>query len=149
MTDIRFYHLQKATLDQTLPQLVGKAYAQGRRIMIKFPDKQSLNFMDKHLWTFQEESFLPHGSEKDGQAESQPIWLTLTDENPNDADVLILTHGATSDEIGNFALVCECLNGRDDEAIAAGRERWSQYKEAGHTLTYWQQSDQGRWEQKA
>jgi DNA polymerase-3 subunit chi len=33
-------------------------------------------------------------------------------------------------------------------AVEAARARWKDYKNAGHALTYWQQSDAGRWEQK-
>ena len=41
------------------------------------------------------------------------------------------------------------LNGESNpEEIATGRANWKQWKDAGHTLTYWQQSEQGKWEQK-
>mgnify|MGYP003348043354 CR=1 FL=1 len=31
----------------------------------------------------------------------------------------------------------------------AARDRWKKLKEAGHTLTYWQQNERGAWEKKA
>jgi DNA polymerase-3 subunit chi len=101
------------------------------------------------LWTYNDRVFLPHGSKADGHAALQPVWLTDSDENPNDAQVLFLSDGATSADIVGFELVCELFDGRDDAAVSAARERWRVYKEDGHDLTYWQQTERGGWEQKA
>ncbi|HTO82032.1 MAG TPA: DNA polymerase III subunit chi, partial [Methylomirabilota bacterium] len=102
-----------------------------------------------HLWTYSERGFLPHGSARDGHADRQPVWLTAEDENPNGAQVLFLADGAVSERVGNFQLCVELLDGNDEAAVQAARLRWQSYKTAGHQLTYWQQTAQGRWEQKA
>lgn len=98
------------------------------------------------LWTYNDRSFLPHGSSRDGFAEDQPIWLTTTEENPNGAGMLVMADGATSDDVGRWPSAIEIFDGGDEAAVAAARERWKAYKAAGHTLTYWKQSDNGRWE---
>jgi DNA polymerase-3 subunit chi len=41
------------------------------------------------------------------------------------------------------------LDGQDAAAVAAGRQRWAGYKEAGHSLVYYQQDENGRWQEKA
>jgi DNA polymerase-3 subunit chi len=48
----------------------------------------------------------------------------------------------------NFERCFELFDGNDDAAVQAARERWKNYKEAGHITTYWQQGERG-WEQKA
>ena len=149
MTEIRFYHLQRQSQHQVLPVLLSKALAKGHRIVVKLRDKLSVEQMNEHLWSYHTNSFLPHGSEKDGNSEHQPIWLTEKDENPNQADVLILGDGVESEIMSDFELCCEMLNGQDDEQIAASRVRWKQYKDHDFEVTYWQQTDQGGWEQKA
>jgi DNA polymerase-3 subunit chi len=101
------------------------------------------------LWTHGDRSFLPHGSARDGYAQEQPIWLTIEDENPNGARVLVLTDGASAASVADYALCCELFDGRDEAAVAAARERWKAYKAAGHELTYWQQTEAGGWEKKA
>lgn len=147
MTEIRFYHLQNQSLEQALPALLSKAYQNGHRIIIKTtPD--NVDRLNDHLWTYHAESFLPHGCAKDGNAESQPIWITDQDENPNNADLLILTYNLQSENLGDYKLACEIFDGRIESDVSAARERWKAYKETDFELTYWQQTAQGGWEKK-
>ncbi len=149
MTDIRFYHLKTQTLDEALPALVMKAYDNGnKRIVVRLADKGAVEKMNTALWTFHPNAFLPHGSAKEGKAERQPIWLTDADENPNGASILIAGN-AVANDLSGFDLVCEMFADHEDEAVNAARARWKIYKDAGHTITYWQQTPNGGWEQKA
>ncbi len=148
MTAIRFYHLQTQTMTQALPALITKAYEQGHKILVKTADERTAQDLSEHLWTSNPGSFLPHGTAKDGYKDLQPIFLTPGNDNPAGADVLIVAGGETPQEIESFALCCEMLDGRNEAAIKAARERWKTYKEAGHEVTYWQQTPQGGWEQK-
>jgi DNA polymerase-3 subunit chi len=68
--------------------------------------------------------------------------------NPNSAQMIVLTGGATAEDVAAFALCCELFDGNDEEAVKAARARWASYKEAGHELTYFQQDDDGRWVKK-
>lgn len=148
MTEVRFYHMEQQNLDQTLPALLSKALAGGHKIVVKAANDQEVERLNAHLWTYNPNSFLPHGSKKDGNPEEQPIWLTAEDENPNGADVLILTTGTTSETYDQYDLCCEMLDGRNQEAVTEARARWTSYKDGGHDVTYWQQSANG-WEKKA
>ena len=147
MTEIRFYHLERQNLEQVLPSLLGKALASGHRILVKAQDERQVERLNDHLWTYHPNSFLPHGSKKDGYAENQPIWLTETNENPNSADVLILTPGTQNDDPEKFSLCCEMLDGHNSDSITAARARWKTYKDKGFNVTYWQQGEKG-WEKK-
>lgn len=149
MTEIRFYHLQRSGIDRVLPEILGKALERGHRVVVRTSDEAETERLNEHLWSFHPDSFLPHGSRKDGNAEGQPVWLTAAGENPNGADTLILTGGAESFGLENFRLCCEMLDGNDPQAVAAARTRWKTYRDAGHTVTYWQQTEQGGWENKA
>ena len=105
--------------------------------------------LNAQLWTYDPGSFLPHGAARDGNAARQPVWLTDQDENPNEASMLFLTDGATSDRIAEYARCFELFDGRDDTAVEAARARWKAYRESGHAVSYWQQGDKGGWEKKA
>jgi DNA polymerase-3 subunit chi len=147
VTEIRFYHLQRQRLEEVLPGLLEKARERGHRIVVQAGSTERVKALDALLWTYRPESFLPHGGASSGMAEDQPIWLTTLDECPNGADLLILVDGAEAD-VARYALCCQLLDGLDDEAVAAARRRWVQYKEAGYALTYWQQGERG-WEKRA
>lgn len=149
MTEIRFYHLQNQSLEQALPALLSKAFQNGHRIIVKAPSDM-VERLNEHLWTYHADSFLPHGTEKDGNAENQPIWITDKDENPNNADLLILTHNLESENVADFKMTCEIFDGRNDNDVSAARARWKAYMaNEALELTYWQQTAQGGWEKKS
>ena len=90
MTRVDFYHLQQKNLEEVLPKLLQKAYGLNKRIKVKIGSEDKIEYLNSLLWTFNDESFLPHGSRKDGFAEQQPIWLSSDSDNPNKAVFLFL-----------------------------------------------------------
>ncbi len=145
MTEIRFYHLTRNALEEALPALLEKTLARGWRAVVMTDSAERVEHLARHLWTYRDHGFLPHGTAEDGFAEDQPVWITEKDENPNKANVLMLTCGAASRHVGDYDLACEIFDGGDDAAVAAARARWQQYKDQGQTLAYWQQGEKG-WE---
>lgn len=149
MTQIGFYHLTRLPLDQALPRLLEKAAAAGLKVVVMAGSAERVEHLNGLLWTYNEESWLPHGSRADGEAELQPIWLTETDENPNGATVLVLCDGIMPADVGTYARCLDLFDGRDDEAVQAARQRWKTWKAQGHELVYYQQTERGGWEEKA
>ena len=147
MTEIRFYHLQRTSLERALPELLEKCHERSWHAVVMAGSEERVESLTQHLWTYHDRSFLPHGNARDGSAEQQPIWLTAMDENPNGATVLFLVDGARSYNVAGFDLVCEVFDGNDSDALAGARERWREYRDSGHALAYWQQGESG-WEQK-
>ena len=114
-----------------------------------FASAERLAQINAHLWSYDADSFLAHGGPEDGHAGDQPIYLTCLEENPNEATVLLLAEGA---EAGDRDLYDRCLDlfdGNDEHALGAARGRWKALKEAGYPLTYWAQTQDGRWEKRA
>lgn len=148
MARVDFYHLTRTTLEGALPRLLEKVLESGQRAVVMAGTAERVEALNGHLWTFRDRSFLPHGSARDGHAEEQPIWLTDVDENPNGATVLILTDGARSDRVADFERCLEMFDGNDEEAVAIARDRWRAYRDAGHEVTYYQQTERGGWEKK-
>lgn len=146
MVEFRFYHLQTKTLDQALPDLLAKALASGRRMVIRTPDAATTARLSTHLWVCRRDDIFPHGTPDDGLAAYHPIWITDHDENPNGADMLLLTHGVTPVTDG-FSLICDVFDGGVEAEVLAARARFKSAKEAGHTVTYWQQQPTGGWMQ--
>ena len=151
MSRIDFYHLQKQTLDEVLPKLLVKVYASGKRAVVKIGKEERVEQINSYLWTFQDESFLPHGSKKDGFAAEQPIWLTSQKDNPNKAQFLFLTEGAECDEaeLASYERIFNIFDGNSEQALTQARDLWKKYKSNGCEVFYWQQTDSGKWEQKA
>ena len=150
MTEILLYHLDRQPLEKVLPNLLARSRDRGWRALVKVGNEARMAALDDHLWTYQDESFLPHGTDREGDVDDQPVLLTLADANPNGAQVLFVADGAAVPEaIGDFARVVLMLDGHDEAALADGRITWRRLREAGHDVTYWQQDDEGRWHKKA
>jgi DNA polymerase III subunit chi len=149
MSRIGFYHLTRLPLEQALPRLLEKALAAGHRIVVMAGSADRVAFLDERLWTFSDESWLPHGSARDGDAELQPIWLTENDENPNTATVLVLCDGAESARLGQYERCLDLFDGNDPDSVVAARGRWKRWKDEGHELVYFQQNERGGWDEKA
>lgn len=149
MTQIGFYHLLAMPLDQALPRLLDKALAAGLKAVVMARSPERVESLNEALWTWNPESWLPHGSAADGEADLQPIWLTVAEENPNGATVLFLCDGATPGRVEAFDRCLDLFDGTDADAVQAARERWKTWKAAGHQLVYYQQTERGGWEEKA
>ena len=148
MTEIAFYHLQVVPLERALPKLLEKTLAAGKRALVMAGSEERVEALNGHLWTYEPGSWLPHGSGRDGDSEDQPVWLACDDANPNAAEFLFLTDGATSDRMDAFERCFDVFDGRDAAAVDAARARWKAYTAAGHALTYWRQTESGGWEKK-
>jgi DNA polymerase III subunit chi len=146
--EISFYHLLSTPLDRSLPKLLERAWTQGYRIVVRTASPERVEQLSATLWSYDEAAFLPHGSARDGNAAMQPIWLTHSSENPNGASMLVLVDGVEADDIGSYARCADLFDGNDAGAVEAARSRWRRAREAGHTLTYWQQTMSG-WERKS
>lgn len=143
MTEIGFYHLTRSKLEQALPQLLGRTLAAGQRALVLCPSAERVTGLDKALWECAEPNWLPHGTPADGDADLQPIWLDVEDAAPNGARFLFLVDGADSARLGEFDRAFDLFDGNDEAAVAAARKRWKAAKDAGHSLTYWQQGPRG------
>ena len=150
MSRLDFYHLQTTDLDHTLPILLEKAYALDKKIMVKIGTQERVSYINTLLWTYEDASFLPHGAKADGNAELQPIWLTSGDDNPNNATLLFLVDGADYDiaKLADFERTFYIFDGNNPEQLTQAREFWKTAKGSGLECFYWQQNEQGKWQQK-
>ncbi|MSO71575.1 MAG: DNA polymerase III subunit chi [Alphaproteobacteria bacterium] len=149
MSEVRFYHLTRQSLEDVLPLMLARTLDRGQRAIVMARSSERVEALAARLWDYDDHAFLPHGTKADGHAALQPVWLTDADENPNGAATLFLTEGASSSRIEAFTLVCELFDGADEGAVNAARQRWRVYQAAGHALTYWQQDAGGSWAQRA
>lgn len=145
MAAIGFYHLTRSALTQALPRLLSRTLAAGQRALVLGTSAESLETLSAALWAQPE--WLPHGSAADGDPDLQPIWLSLEPEALNGARFLFLTEAAAAAGPERFDRVFDLFDGNSPEAVAAARDRWRTAKSAGHTLTYWQQTETG-WQSK-
>ena len=149
MTEILFYHLQRQPIERVLPQLLEKSLERGWRVVVQAASEERIAALDAPLWTWREDSFLPHATFRAPDARDQPVLLAIDDGNPNKANVRFL--------IDNAALPADCeaydrvvvvFNGDEDDARAAARAAWTDCKSRGFEVTWWQADERGRWQRR-
>jgi DNA polymerase-3 subunit chi len=149
MSEVYFYHLQNQPLEKVLPQLIEKCLERGWRCVVQAQSDERVTALDQHLWTWRDDSFLPHGTDSEANASEQPVLLTTSDGNANAAQVRFFVEGASSRDLAGYERAIYLFDGNDPDAVDNARAQWKTAQEAGHTVTYWQQDEAGRWQQKA
>jgi DNA polymerase-3 subunit chi len=151
MTETLFYHLERRSLEDVLPGLVEKSLQRGWRALIKTDSSERSDALDTLLWTYDDQSFLPHAQLGDGAAGGQPVLITVEDGNPNAAQIVFYVGGALPSDWGalsDLARVVLLFDGRDVEALAKARAAWKDAKAGGHDVTYWKEAPSGKFEKQ-
>ncbi|MCX2723154.1 DNA polymerase III subunit chi [Roseibium salinum] len=148
-TEVVFYHLLHKPLETALPQLLLKCLERSWKVVVQTGTEERCNALDAHLWTYADDSFLPHGTRADGYAEHQPIYLTAGDDNPNEADVRFLVDRAQPPPLSPYKRAIYIFDGNDQDAVQEARQRWKEAKDEGFEVAYWQQTQSGGWDRKA
>ncbi len=150
MAEVLFYHLTESKLEDALPSLVEKSLARGWKTAIQCAGEAALQRLDECLWTWREDSFLPHAAQGASEDDSrQPVLLTCSQDNPNAAAIRFVTGGANVSDAGDYERVVVMFDGHDNAQVEAARGEWKALQTAGHDLTYWQQNPDGGWFKKA
>jgi len=183
LTEILFYHLEQRPLEQVLPLLLEKSLARGWNALVQVGKNNSggkvdaeegpvsakkgqqalLGSLGKALWTFRDDSFLPHcifdpeqsKNEEYDQIdyENQPVLLCSGDQNPNIAQIRFYVAGAVPAdkemlEAGEYQRLVFMFDGHDPDAVIEARQVWKNFSKT-HQATYWQQDESGNWAKKA
>src|SRR3982074_2893707 len=98
MTEVLFYHLQNMSIESVLPPLLAKTLGRGWRVVGQATSPERADALDAHLWTYRDDSFLPHATWRAGDAQDQPIVLGVEEANPNRANVRFLIDNAALPE---------------------------------------------------
>lgn len=146
--DVWFYHLERSGLDQVLPELLEKTLARGWRAVVRARQTERVEHLDGWLWSYRDDSFLPHGVDDEPGAARQPVLLTLGFENPNAAQALFLIDGADEGDLAGYTRCVVLFDGRDEAALAKARAQWKAIKGKGLPASYWRQQERG-WEKQA
>jgi DNA polymerase III subunit chi len=147
--EVWFYHLERSGLDQVLPDLLERTLQRNWKAIVRSPDPERIEHLDGWLWSYRDESFLPHGRGDEPMADRQPVVLTAGMDNPNGAHALFLIDQAEPGDLKGFERCLVLFDGRDEVALALSRERWRAFKAEGLPVSYWREGVERGWEKQA
>ncbi len=149
MAEVLFYHLTESTLEDALPGLLERSVERGWRAAVQTGTEERRDALDAHLWTFRDDSFLAHATDREPYPAEQPVLLTTGPDNANGARIRFIVDGAAPPALDGYERAVFMFDGHDAGQVEAARDHWKAMKAAGHTVTYWQQGPDRRWERKA
>ncbi|MGN6374605.1 MAG: DNA polymerase III subunit chi [Sphingomonas sp.] len=143
---VDFYHLTAAPLERVLPRIAERVLADGGRLLI-VAEEARLPALDRLLWTYRADSFLPHACAGGDHDDAQPVLLASEPVAANGAGNIALADGQWRDAVLDFSRAFHFF---DDDRIAEARQAWKGLAgRDGIERRYWKQSETGGWEQLA
>lgn len=150
MAEVLFYHLEHKPWGEVLPRLLAAALERGWRAAVQVGPNAGVETVSEVLWSsLPEDSFLPHGTEADGRGPSQPIWVTAGSDAPNGARVRFFIEGAASEDVAGLQRAIILFDGADAAAVERARTDWKRFQAEGHEISYWQQDENLRWQNRS
>lgn len=144
---VDFYHLTRMPLDRVLPRIAERVLAGGERLLVVAEGEAQRVALDRLLWEYEAESFLPHARLGAGEDAAQPVLIAGEVNAANGARNIALTDGRWRDDALDFDRTFHFF---DDETIAAARAAWRALgSNEAVERRYWKQNEAGRWEQVA
>lgn len=144
---VDFYHLTRQPIERVLPRLAERVLAGGGRLLVVAEGEAQRQGLDRLLWSYAPESFLPHAQSGGAQDADQPVLIAAEPDASNGARNILLADGIWRDEALAFDRAFHLF---DEASIAAARSAWRGLGErAGVERRYWKQDEDGRWAQAA
>ena len=88
-----------------MPGLLERSLERGWRAVVQTGTEERRDALDAHLWTFRDDSFLAHATDREARLEEQPVVLTTGAGNPNGAEIRFLVDGAEPPDLAAYARV--------------------------------------------
>jgi DNA polymerase-3 subunit chi len=144
---VDFYHLTLHPLDRVLPRIAERVVDGGGRLLVVAESLDQRAALDRLLWTYAPDSFLPHAqAEGEGDA-AQPILIAEQPVAANTARNIAIADGLWREEALEFDRAFHFF---DEDRIGAARVAWKALADRpGIERRYWKQNENGRWEQAA
>jgi DNA polymerase-3 subunit chi len=139
-----FYHIEHTTLDAAISPLIEKCLERKWRVLV-VGREETLDRLDRSLWTSREESFVPHGRGRRDPAR-QPVLLSTEAAPANGAKVALLLDGSDADP-DLFERCMVVFDGNDEAARAKARQQYKAASDAGGAARYFQQERGGGWKE--
>ena len=134
MTKIFFYHNAADRIAATAT-LLGKAFRQGKAVLVYAPETESASALDRHLWTTPPTGFVPHVRSTSPLAGETPIVITEDPASAEQHERLLNLSPEVPPGFSRFDSLIEVVGQGDNERLAA-RERVKFYKDRGYAIQY-------------
>ena len=131
-----FYVLNETNIDARYPyacRVIDKAYQRGHKVYVNCTDKTEAHLLDEMLWTFRDDSFIPHNLHGEGPTPPPPVQLGFDVEPDGFRDILINLSPEIPTYFTRFRRVIEVVT-QDEKWKETSREHFRFYRTQGCQL---------------
>ncbi len=121
----------RAGLEQAAARLAARHWQAGRRVLILAADPAQAELLDRALWSFEQNSFLPHAQAGGPDESAEPILIDTGLTNPNQAPVLISAAPLASMPCADFQHLIQLLPLEDEAGLQVCRDCYKALHQAG------------------
>ncbi|MDR3477777.1 MAG: DNA polymerase III subunit chi [Gammaproteobacteria bacterium] len=114
-------------------RLIEKAYKNRHRVYVNTDNEQEAKQLDELLWTYRDDSFLPHNLYGEGPEPAPPIQIGYQTTPEKHRDILLNLSKTIPEFYQQFARVLEIVS-NDADIQNAARENYRQYRTQGHDI---------------
>ena len=150
MTQIIFYSTAPLQVEKTLFALLEKSLEKGNKSLLLFRDKEKCLSINEQLWTYKQNSFLPHISEDDQIYDDidVPVYLSTKNENPFKAELLFSIDGFLPDNIDHFERVIIIIDVNDELLNEKYKNYYLDINKNFEDIVFYKSDDNGKWIEK-
>jgi DNA polymerase-3 subunit chi len=135
---VDFYILEAAAERERLRtacRLADKAWQKGHRVFIHADSREAARSIDDLLWTYRQDSFVPHAIYSQGADEAtlEPVLVGDGASHPAEIDVLINLAETVPSFADSSTRIAEIVSA-DDAGRRSGRLRYRDYRDRGVSI---------------
>lgn len=148
MSDVSFYHLTQSSDEAALPLLLEKVLERKATAFVQVNKRERAVEIDKHLWVYNETSFMPHAMQGEEMASHAPIIIGEGEVEMKDM-LFLLNQSPLPQNINDYKRIFILFSGLNNEDLEFARKQWKEVKAINIPASYFQQTTSGGWEKKA
>ena len=145
MTEIFFYKLKNLSIELFLISLIEKSISKNWNSLVLLDNIERMEEINDLMWTFNDTSFIPHGSQSDLNPDKHKVYLTCNEENLNNSSVIFSIDGIIINQPDNWK---RCIYIFNEQNLKVTDELES-YKRGIEDLNYdlksFEQDNNGKW----
>ena len=145
MTEIFFYKLKNTSIDLFLISLIEKSISKNWNSLVLLDNTERMEEINDLLWTFNDTSFIPHGSQSDLSPDKQNVYLTCNEENLNNSNIIFSIDGIIVNEPDNWNRCIYIFNEQNLKVTDELESYKRKVKDFGYTLKSFEQDNNGKW----
>jgi DNA polymerase-3 subunit chi len=134
-----FYNSARRETVKDIVKLTEKLYKKNNFILLYCADQETVDALDEYLWSYSEDSFIPHSKKNNEKKSLYPILVTDEILNDHEHNILLALNGVLIKETDwpKFNKVYYFFDDQNHEERENARSMWKSFSSLEIDCRYW------------